>query len=166
MKIAYIVDASTKINNKIKYNENIYTLPFKMYDQEGQLENIYDTKTIELAMSNKDGKIFIEPTPGMYRDLFNELKNDNYEFIVCIPQSKKASISFTNAQYAMRATKANVNVIDCEDVDITPSNLLLHLIKDEKLEENKLKLIFDLDTLTRLFNAVMDQFKKVNLVLQ
>lgn len=163
MSIAYIVDGSTELPSTIKSNKDVYVLPFKAYDEKGVLINLRDSKKInEIQNMSKDqGKNIIEPTPGMYRDLYNQLKGNGYDYIIAIPQEINKSSSFFNAEYAKRTAEFTGIVINALDVELKPLEILTELISDNHIEEEVSNHTIDLDYFMNLIMSSINAFKLV-----
>ncbi len=153
MKVAYILDASTKRTSKVKNNKDVYTLPFKTYNESGVLVNEYDPRQIAVLQSVTDEKTYVEPTPGVYRDFYNNLIKNGYDYIVCIPQSNQLSVSYKNAEYAVRTSKAEVMMIDVTKYNLTPDKIVEKIVS-----YNKFKVI-DLTGFIQQVLDVLDQFQ-------
>ena len=142
MKIAYIVDGSTELTPSIRKTENIYTLQFKSYNQSGTLEYVKNATTIESLQKQKT-KQYVEPTPGIYRDLYRELKRQGFDYVICIPQSKDKSISYSNAEYASRFYKDYVLVIDSLEYGLSSFEILKNLLNDKEIEDSSITFSFE-----------------------
>ena len=140
MTIAYIIDSSTEINSLINKQENVFVLPFKGYDNGGNIVNISQSKQLNVIQNNRlDGsKLFIEPTPGIYRDLYKSLKQDGYDYVVCIPQGKNQSVSYINAEYASRFYQDFVVVIDAVEYNSEPQEILTHLLEEQEIKNDSI----------------------------
>lgn len=156
MKIAYIIDSSTNLTQNTK-KENIYRLPFNSYNANGVLQNISDSKQLlQLQKDTTEGqKSYVEPTPGSYRDLYQSLQKQGYTNIFVIPQSKKLSISYKNAEYASRYLNLDVRVIDVDDFGLSSTEVVSFLVEDKKIQENIKRIIIDFSVLTDLIRTAI-----------
>lgn len=147
MKVAFVVDASVVQTKRVHNNDNIYVAPFLAYNESGTLSKIYDKKIIDrIQKENADIKSYVDPTPGMYRDLYNEILQDGYDYIVVVPQSKSDSKSYLNADYVQRISFDEVMVVDVTEYNLKASDVFNHIIKENR--DNELSgLTFDLQAI-------------------
>ena len=134
MKIAYVLDGKSKLISK-----DIYSVPFQVYDPSGSVVKTYDRELIESFIESKTetNKPYIEPTPGVYRDLFIELKNKGYDHIIVIPRQKNDCLSYKFAEYASSITKQPITVIDITRFTVSIDeiiNLLLTESTQKRIE--------------------------------
>ncbi len=161
MKIAYILDSSAIS----KSNDNdVFVIPFRTYDPNGAIIKAYDHNLVTKLTDTKtdSSKSFIEPTPGMYRDLYLTLKTQGYDHIIVIPQKKTKSISYKNASYACNITKMDVNIIDASELNASPKDILDLLLTDTKASETIHSVTFDFST---LINILIKAFNSLSLNL-
>lgn len=163
MSIAYVIDSSTEMNSLIENQDNVFVLPFKGYDNKGNFKNISHSKQLnEIQNSKIDGsKLFIEPTPGIYRDLFKSLKQEGYDYVVCIPQGKNQSGSYVNAEYASRFYQDFVVVIDSVEYNSEPQEILTHLLEENEIKDESI--IMDLD-FEKFFEFIVSFINKAKIV--
>lgn len=165
MSIAYIIDSSTEVDFNIQKQGNIFVLPFKGYDNEGNLKNITTTKQLKEIQNNKEegSKQFIEPTPGIYRDLYKKLKQEGYDYVVCIPQNKNNSSSYLNAEYASRFYQEFVVVLDSVKYDKEPKEILMHLLEDKKIKDDSIVMELDFDKFIEFIINLINKTKIVSI---
>jgi len=143
MRIAYIMDASDEIPEDLKQNEEISIVPFTVYDETGDLVKTLDNDEINEFLKKRNNGInhIIEPTQGIYRDLYKKLQHEGFSHIICIPQSKERSKSYSNALYATRYCDFNIEVVDSDALDISPVEIVEALTVHEYIEEEINKMI-------------------------
>jgi len=159
MKIAYITDSATTLDKK---HQDLYVVPFTAYNNSGTQHYVYDAKYINKLQeeSGHGSKLYIEPTPGLYRDLFLTLKKQGYEAIVCIPQNREQSLSYKNAIYATKITDMMINVIDVNKLSITPETALTHLFNDNDFRDEIKNISLDLET---ILSFIQNSLNRLNL---
>jgi len=160
MKIAYVIDGSTDFTPSSNQLKNIYKVPFKGYNESGTLVDIRSKKQLEVIQKNIN-KQFVEPTPGIYRDLYKRLRTEGYDYIICIPQSSTMSISYKNAEYASRLYSGSVVVIDIEEYNLETEEVLGKLLSEQEIKESSNILQFTFD---QLFDAIKDILVQMKLV--
>ncbi len=161
MKIAYIVDSTIVIPQNIN---NTFQVPFYIYDEKGTLHKSYNHTVVNKAINSyqKDVKSFIEPTPGVYRDLYKKLLGEGYEHILVIPNNKDNNISFKNARYASKLFTSSVSVIDSKDFDVSITDIIHSLQED--INTNKqldTGTIITLDKIIDMITTALKSFKTV-----
>jgi fatty acid-binding protein DegV len=155
MKVAFVVDASIADTKSIRNNENVYVAPFMAYDDKGILTKIYDSKTIEnLQKQNTQAKNFIEPTPGMYRDLYNEILQAGYDYIVVVPQHKNLSKSYFNADYVQRLSFEQIMVVDVTEYKLNADDVFDYVIND-RYKEEEMSIIIDLEAFVSFVKGIL-----------
>lgn len=160
MKIAYVVDGSTDLFPSTKQRQDIYSVPFKGYNKSGTLVNITDRRHLEVVQ-DLETKQFVEPTPGIYRDLFCSLRKSGYDYIVCIPQKKTKSSSYKFAEYASRQYKDSVLVIDAVDYDLEPLDILNNLVNGKEFTDASNLLQITIDQLLDMVKGILSDLKLV-----
>ncbi|AIO18420.1 hypothetical protein KQ51_00537 [Candidatus Izimaplasma bacterium HR1] len=158
MKIAYIVDGSIDLSPSTIALENVYSIPFKGYDQTGELGNIENIRLLE-KIQKQEIKQYIEPTPGIYRDLYKSLKRDGYDYIVCIPQKRNISSSYMNAEYASRFCSEYVLVIDASDYELDSKEIFDNLLNDKEIKDYLFTIDFSFDQLFEGIRKVLGNLK-------
>lgn len=153
MKIAYIVDSSVSTENI--NDSNVYVAPFQGYNNKGELVPVFDS---EVIMNNLGKKPYIEPTPGIYRDMFKRLLNDGYDYVIVVPQSKEVSKSYVFADYVKRQSFENVMVVDVTEYRLEP-NVILQDILSEKYLDKALTMTFDYEYLMEQVKALLSKLK-------
>lgn len=151
MRIAYILDSTSKFKN-----QDVYTVPFRAFDPKGNIVKVYDKEYINTLIDTKtdDSKLYIEPTPGMYRDLYLSLKKQGYDYIIVIPQSKEKSSSYKFAQYATRITSMDVSVVDVTEFSVSNEEIIQLLLTDTDTKKEIESITFDWKRLIQvLLNA-------------
>ncbi len=160
MKVAFIVDASVADTKKVK-KENVFVIPFLAYDKKGNLTKVYDKKVInEIQLKETENKNYIEPTPGMYRDLYKEVLSSGYDYIVTIPQSKTYSKSYVNANYMSEIGFNEIMVIDVTEYNLSAESVFKHAI-DEQYHEEVLTMNIDLETLVSMIKGLLSKLGTV-----
>ena len=157
MKVAFVVDASIADTKTIRSNENVYVVPFMGYDNTGTLTKIFDSKTISSLQDKKtDDKNYIEPTPGMYRDLFSKILQDGYDYIVVVPQNKEFSKSYYNADYVQRLSFNQVMVVDVTEYHLNADDVFDYVI-NERYKEEEMNIVIDLEAFVNLVKGVLNR---------
>lgn len=159
MKVAFVVDASIADTKTIRSNENVYVAPFMAYDNTGVLTKVYDSKTIiDIQKEKSDDKNYVEPTPGMYRDLYNKILQDGYDYIVVVPQNKKLSKSYFNADYAQRLSFDQVMVLDVTEYSLNADDVFDYVINEKYKEVETMSVIIDLDAFVDFVKGILNKF--------
>lgn len=162
MKIAYIVDSSTKLSSKLK---DVYQVPFYLYDESGALNKSFNNHSINhyIETYQKNSKSYIEPTPGLYRDLYKKLLLQGFNHIIVIPNNIENSSSYTNARFAARHMNEQVTVLDSNTFEYSIYDVLYSLQNNSSIH-NEMESIkrFDLETLLELIKTAL---KSLNLAI-
>lgn len=158
MKIAYIVDSSTELTSSLVKKGKIFSVNFKAYNESGTLVNVSNKRHLDVLQANP-GKQFIEPTPGIYRDLYKGLKQEGYDYIVCIPQNRKNSSSYINAEYASRMCRDFALVIDANEYDLQPIDILNNLISAEEKTDSSTLIGYSLEQLFDVVKTILTKGK-------
>jgi len=165
MSIAYIIDSSTELNASIRNQDNVFVLPFKGYDSNGNLKSIAQSKQVTAIQKDRieGSKLFIEPTPGIYRDLYKSLKQEGFDYVVCIPQSKNQSGSYINAEYASRFYKGFVVVIDSVEYNSEPQDILTNLLEEQEIKDDSIIMELDFDKFIEFIVNLINKTKIVSI---
>lgn len=164
MSIAYIIDSSTEMNSTIRSQDNVFVLPFIGYDNKGNFKNISQSKQLNVIQSDRinGSKLFIEPTPGIYRDLYKSLKQEGYDYVICIPQSKTESGSYVNAEYASRFYQDFVVVLDVTEYNSESLEILTHLLDEKEIKDDSVIMQLDFD---KFFEFVISLINKTKIIV-
>lgn len=160
MRIAYIIDGSTELSPSNKKRDNIYSVPFKGYNESGTLVNITNRRHLDV-LQDLSKKQYIEPTPGVYRDQYNRLLKEGYDYIVCIPQNQTLSSSFKFAEYASRLYKDTVLVVNADEYELNPKEILNNLLNLKEIKDDSNLIQHSIEQLLDLVKSILGSPKLI-----
>lgn len=154
MKVAFVVDASVEKYQVVEEND-MFIVPFQVYDSKGHIHKEFDKEVIEGFQSKQNvNGLCLEPTPGMYRDVYINIMKQGFDYIVVVPQSKKISRSYTFASYASRLGFDNIMVIDVDEYEISALDVLNYVI-EEHVNSEVGNVVLDVDSFIDLARSIL-----------
>ena len=109
-KYGIVVDSTTVISDEIKNKYNIKIASLNVIiDKESYKEVDLTIEKMEKNIKEKEMKTS-QPSPDEYFNCFQELLNEGYEYILCIPMSSGLSGSYQSAILARDLIENNKNI--------------------------------------------------------
>lgn len=114
MKIAVVCDSGTGLSKKEAEALGLYYLPLQIVDEDKTYLDGIDVTYKDIYAMIKEGKMLKTSLPplGMIKELFENLKKDGYEHIIC--SSINAGLSSTIQSLILCANEVGIG-IDCMD---------------------------------------------------
>lgn len=118
MKIAVVCDSGTGLSKKEAEALGLYYLPLQIVDEDKTYLDGIDVTYKDIYAMIKEGKMLKTSLPplGMIKELFENLKKDGYEHIIC--SSINAGLSSTIQSLILCANEVGIG-IDCMDCHTT-----------------------------------------------
>lgn len=160
MKVAFLMDASVEDYRKIEIEDNMFVVPFQVYDSNGNLRKEYHRKNISKSINHESDISIIAPTPGMYRDAYKEIMEAGYDYIIVIPANKNISKSYTYALYASRLGFNNIMVVDVSDYDLSAKDVLSYIV-NEQIQKDVKKITIDIDSLIDYARSILNSLSLI-----
>lgn len=110
MKIAVVVDSGSGFTKQSANEEGIFFLPLQIIDDEKTYLDGIDITNEEVFDLMKEGKMLKTSLPplGLVEELFNQLKKDGYEHIICA--SLTAGLSSTMQSIRLGAEEVGIPI--------------------------------------------------------